>query len=50
MASLTNADGMHKDAGAIEVEKLGSLDVGNVPKNLNERLTEEERKVVKRAT
>lgn len=50
MAPLTNIDSMHKDTETIEVEKLASLDVGNVPKNLNEGLTEEEKKVVKRAT
>jgi hypothetical protein len=50
MAPLTNTDSLQKDAGAIEVEKVASLDVGNVPKDLNETLTEEEKKMVKRAT
>lgn len=50
MSPLTNIDSTHKDVGAIEIEKLASLDVGNVPNELNEQLTEEEKKIVKRAT
>lgn len=50
MALLTNTDSIQKDAGAVEVEKVASLDVGNVPRSVNETLTEEEKKIVKRAT
>lgn len=50
MAPLTNTNSLQKDAGAIEVEKVASLDVGNVPKDLDASLTEEEKKIVKRAT
>jgi hypothetical protein len=50
MAPLTNIDSLQKDAGAIEVEKVASLDVGNVPKDVDTPLTDEEKKIVKRAT
>lgn len=50
MAPLANTDSHQKDAGAIEVEKVASLDVGNVPKDIDIPLTDEEKKIVKRAT
>lgn len=50
MAPLINADSLQKDAGAIEVEKVASLDVDTVPKDIDAPLTEEEKKIVKRAT
>jgi hypothetical protein len=50
MAPLTNTDSLQKDAGAIEVEKVASLDVGNVPKDVSIPLTDEEKRIVKRAT
>jgi hypothetical protein len=50
MAPLVNTDGVQKDTGAIEVEKVTSLDASNVPQDLNATLTEEEKKTVKRAT
>lgn len=50
MMPLTNTDSLQKDAGAIEVEKVASLDVGNVPKDVGIPLTDEEKRIVKRAT
>lgn len=50
MATLPDVDNTQKDAGAIEVEKVASLDVSSAPKDLNENLSEEEKKLVRRAT
>lgn len=41
---------MSKEAGAIEVEKINALDIGNVKRDVDRTLTADEKKVLKRAT
>jgi len=50
MASLPNTDGFQKDTEAVQVEKLASHHATHVPKDLDAVLTEEEKKIEKRAT
>jgi len=50
MAPLTNTDSLQKDAGAIEVEKVASLDALPTSRDVDTPLTDEEKKIVKRAT
>jgi hypothetical protein len=49
MAPLSNTDSFQKDTEAVQVEKLASHD-GTTPKDLDAVLTEEEKKIEKRAT
>ncbi|KAH7088023.1 major facilitator superfamily domain-containing protein [Paraphoma chrysanthemicola] len=50
MSHSHDLERLSKDAGGIEVEKVSTLDVGNVPKDTTTALTEEEKKILKRAT
>ena len=50
MAPLSNTDGFQKDTEAVQVEKLASHDATHTLKDLDAVLTEEEKKIEKRAT
>lgn len=50
MAPLSNTDSFQKDTEAVQVEKLASHDAIHTPKDLDAVLTEEEKKIEKRAT
>ena len=50
MAPLSSDDGFQKDTEAVQVEKLASHDATHTPKDLDAVLTEEEKKIEKRAT
>lgn len=50
MAPLTNTSSTTKDAEAVGIEKVSSLDTSHVPKDVDAVLTEEEKRAVKRAT
>lgn len=50
MANIIKAPSITKDPSALEVEKSSSLDATHVPNDNDVALTEEEKRVVKRAT
>jgi uncharacterized tellurite resistance protein B-like protein len=50
MAPLSNTDGFQKDTEAVQVEKIVSHDATHTPKDLDAVLTEEEKKIEKKAT
>lgn len=52
MASLANSNSLQKDTEGVEVEKVASVDAGHehVPRDVDAGLTEDEKKIVKRAT
>ncbi|KAF2998140.1 hypothetical protein E8E13_001601 [Curvularia kusanoi] len=50
MASLSNVDSLQKDTEEIQVEKVASPDAGQAAKDVDNGMTEEEKRIAKRAT